>query len=444
MRGLSTAGLLALAPLARPAPAPQDDASVDPRRTPIVDVIERVKPAVVSITSEIRTESWFGWSSAPSAGTGVVLFEDGYIITNNHVVEDAREIRVKFDSADDPREYVAALISTNPAEDLALIKIEGDAPFHTITLCESEPILGETVIAIGNALRHSHTVSTGIVSGLHREIKTQNGKAFQNLIQTDASINPGNSGGPLLNINGELIGINTAMQGMAENIGFAIPVAHVRKVLAEKLLALDQARAWLGFDVDENSLEVTRVVPGSPAALADIRPGDRLQALAGHLLANLEGSPSDVFRRVRLSVQPGKDVAVNVRRGARDHEVLLRAWNQIDGLIFERLGLELEVLRTGPRGVNPFLRVTSVQAGGPADEAGFEPGDILANVRSPRMRRARWFQRLVDLALEVSALPSGAAIEVEIWRDLDEDGIYHEIDVSADYSEEFRGHLIVR
>jgi len=434
---LASAALTAARPLAQ-------EMATESRRTPVVEVVERCKPAVVSISSEIRRQVWYGWQDEPSAGTGVVLFEDGYIITNNHVVADARRIQVTFDQSDDPTVYDATIISQKAEEDLALIKIEGDHPFHTITLCESEPILGETVIAIGNAFRHSHTVSTGIVSGLHREIRTREGQVFENLIQTDASINPGNSGGPLLNIHGELIGINSAMQGMAENIGFAIPVNHVRKVLAEKLLALDQARAWLGFDVDENTLTVTRVAPGGPADGAGIKTGDHIEALAGHLLTSVEGDPRDVYRRVRLGIQAGRDVKLRVKRGAQAQEFTLTALNQVDGVLFERLGLGLDVLRLGPRGSSPFLRVTSVQPEGPGGLAGLEVGDLIARVKRPRWPQAQWFQRVEDLGFVLSGLQQGAVLDIEVWRDLDHDRTYAEQDAATDYSEIFQGTITVR
>jgi len=435
----SLALLAALVPSVR-----AQELASDRRRTPVVEVVERVKPAVVSISSEIRTRAWYGYRDEPSAGTGVVLFEDGYIITNNHVVQGANTIQVTFDPADDPRVYPAVIISQNPDNDLALIKIESDEPFHTITLCESDPILGETVIAIGNAFRHSHTVSTGIVSGLHREIQTREGQVFSNLIQTDASINPGNSGGPLLNIEGELIGINSAMQGMAENIGFAIPVAHVRKVLAEKLLSLDQARAWLGFDVDENDLSISRIEPDSPAAQAGLQKGDRLRALAGHLLTTVDGDPRDVYRRVRLSIQPGKEVALRVARGSAEREFKLTGWNQVDGFLFERLGLGLQILRTGTLGETPFLQVTSVQEGGPAGQAGLQAGDILSGVRRPRWTQMRWLQSVQDMAFVVSSLEPGTPLEIVIWRDEDGDQIYNEQDPRTGYSEVFKGKIVVR
>ncbi len=425
--------LVPLAVLAPPVRAAAQD-TLDRRRTPIVEVVEAARPAVVSITTNLRAQMWnpFGSTSGPS-GTGVVIFEDGYIITNNHVIANADAITVSFDEADDRRVYEARPISSVPEEDLALLKIDG-GPFPTVPLSESDPLLGEQVVAIGNAFGHTHTVSTGIVSGLHRDISTREGLRFTNLIQTDASINPGNSGGPLLNINGELIGINSAMLGMAENIGFAIPVARVKRVLSEHLLSLSAASSWLGFDVDERNFVVTNVMPGGPAETAGLQGGDRLVALNG-----MAFEEEDDYRRALLSIRPRDEVNLDVARGKGSRPLKLVAWNRIDGIIYERLGLNLEVIRFG-RNYQPLLRVVAVQPDGPASALGIQPGDVIAAVQ-PRGGRARKPQSLVDLAWIVSRLESGSAMEVELFRDDDKDGIL-ERDVQV--SELYRGTLELR
>jgi serine protease Do len=433
-----------------PQLGPQEE-RVDRRRTPVVELIERVKPAVVSITTNVSRQAsdWFGRTfvidTAGPSGTGVVIYEDGFIITNYHVIAGATQIQVRFDESDDANVYDAVLVSERRGEDLALLKIKADDPFHTVTMCETEPILGEPVIAIGNAYGHSHTVSTGIISGLHRNISTREGLHFDNLIQTDASINPGNSGGPLLNIEGELIGINSAMQGTAENIGFAIPVGRVRKVLSEQLLALSEARAWLGFEVDEETLTVRAVVPGGPADQAGLALGDRLTALDGHLLAVLEGESRDVYRRVRISIQPGEVVPLRVQRGKSELALQITAGNRVDGILFERMGLMLEVVYIGPRGQGrPYLQLRAVQPGGPAEQAGLRAEDVLTTVKRPRRKTDEYFHRPSDLAGVVAQLAPGAVLTVEVWRDLDGDGIYFERDLLSDYSEGLRGPLTVR
>ena len=442
---ISTAVLFALLPFQSP-----QELLDNRRNTPVVEVVERVKPAVVSISTNVPVvrRDLFGMryldeqGEGPS-GTGVVIYEDGFIITNFHVIEKATEIQVRFDPSDDERVYEAKRVSERPKEDLALLKIEGEGPFRTVTMCDSDPILGETVIAIGNAFGHTHTVSSGIVSGLHRNIGTNSGLVFENLIQTDASINRGNSGGPLLNVNGELIGINNAMQDTAENIGFAIPVAHVRKVLSEQLLDLAAARTWLGFDVDEETLVIQNVVPDGTADKAELKPGDRLVGLAGHLLTAPEGDLRDLYRRLRLSVQPLTKVDLEVQRGKTKKRVELLAWNLVDGILFERLGLGVAQVNIGPRGGNPFLQVTAVQENGPAGLAGCKIGDILTTLQRPN-QRPRWFQRAEDLAVAISRLPAGTVVEIQLWRDLDQDQIYFEYDERSGYLEGLKGPLTLR
>jgi len=442
--------LALLSPVASPSVPWQEGG--DPRRTPVVEVVERVRPAVVSITTNIpvvQQDLFFRRVvQAQSSGTGVMVYEDGFLITNFHVVRDATSIEVRFDEGDDAAVYQAVTVSSNPDEDLALLKIEGDGPFPVVSLTSEEPILGEPVVAIGNAYGRSHTVSTGIVSGLHRKVDTPEGLHFENLIQTDASINPGNSGGPLLNIHGELLGINTAMQNTAENIGFAIPVEHVKLVLSEHLLALGQARAWLGFDLDEETMRVRSVVPGSPGELAGMQVGDKLLALNGQLLHGVEGEARDVYRRVRLAIQPEATVPFKIRRGTQEFEFDLVAWNKIDGILFERLGLGLDTVRLrtvgfGRRGGEAYLSVKYVQPDGPAERAGLEVGDLLWTLQRGSGKET-WFQSPYDLALQLARLPSGEELKMQLWRDVDGDQIFMEKDPASDYSELFRGALRLR
>ena len=237
-----------------PEQAAQD---YDRRITPEVLVVRSTAPSVVYIETDVKqvVRTWLGDTErmAQSSGSGAVIFDQGYIVTNYHVVRGANAIRVSFDKTYDDKVYEARLISYVAEEDLALIKIDGPSPFPTVPLgISSDLMIGEKVLAIGNPYGQTNTVSSGIISGLHRELEIPaENLSFTNLIQTDASINPGNSGGPLLNINGDLIGINAAMRTGAENIGFAIPIDRVVQVLEEHLLSTRLAAAWLGFEVDE-------------------------------------------------------------------------------------------------------------------------------------------------------------------------------------------------
>ncbi|MEW6072930.1 MAG: trypsin-like peptidase domain-containing protein [Planctomycetota bacterium] len=419
---------LALSPrLAAPARAQAEDRDLQRRITPVVQVVREARPSVVFIQSngagEVVQDFWGRIRQIPTAitGSGVVIFEDGYIVTNNHVVDGATKIQVSFDQADDPRAYDAQIISQDSRNDLALIKIDGDRPFPALRLGSNDPLLGESVIAIGNPYGQTHTVSTGIVSGLHRNVKVppRDGRGpvleFTNLIQTDAAINAGNSGGPLLNINGELIGINAVVNAVAENIGFAIPVDHVRHVLNDHLLSLDRARAWLGFDLDPERFVVREVTPGGPAALAGLRIGDRLESLAGKPLTNAE-----TYRLTRLAVQPLDEVPLEITRDRRREKLVVQAWNGLDGYLFERLGVSVEPTLLSP-GMRRYLRVTEVQPTGPS--AALQPGDILDAVQvegTPLKRLAA----KDELMWVLSTLPPQSRIKLFILRDDDADGQY--------------------
>ncbi len=215
--------LLAGGALAEPPDA------INLRRTVVVDVVDKTKDAVVYISTTkmvARRVSPFSddpfWQQfdmggtvkvpANSLGSGFIVHRDGYVVTNNHVIDRARTINVELS---DGRKLPAELISADAEADLAILKIESDKPLPTLQLGDSSDLMiGEPVIAVGNPLGYSHSVSTGIVSAIHRDLNDDRGKAMlADLVQTDAAINPGNSGGPLLNAYGQVIGINTAIRG---------------------------------------------------------------------------------------------------------------------------------------------------------------------------------------------------------------------------------------
>src|SRR5207253_4915796 len=170
-------------------------------------------------------------------GTGVVIDERGYIITNFHVVDGVQKIEVTLaDGAD----YVAQLVASEPTADLAVIKISAPGKLPVITTgTSSDVLIGETVVAVGNAYGYHDTVTEGIVSALHRSVQVSDSQGYEDLIQTSAQINPGNSGGPLVNIDGEMIGINVAVRAGAQGIGFAIPVDKAMNIAA-KLLSVER------------------------------------------------------------------------------------------------------------------------------------------------------------------------------------------------------------
>src|SRR5207302_406273 len=226
-------------PVATTAAAPPD---LNLRRTVTVDVVRKTKDAVVYIsTTKLARTSPFGDDpffrqffqqnvQVQSLGSGFVIHADGYVVTNNHVIDRAREITVELS---DGRKLGAELLAADPDADLAILKIKSDKPLPYLELGDSSDLMiGEPVIAVGNPLGYSHSVSTGIVSAIHRSLGDATVK-LEDLIQTDAAINPGNSGGPLLNAYGQVIGINTAIRGDAQNIGFAIQINRMRDLIPE-------------------------------------------------------------------------------------------------------------------------------------------------------------------------------------------------------------------
>src|SRR5204863_7865089 len=275
------------------------------RRTPIVVVAHNVLPAVVNIQTEgtIRRREvdpffdpfgFFGGNreyKTQSLGSGFVWSSDGIVVTNNHVVEGASLISVNFN---DGSKLWAKLIGVDPDSDVAVLRVSAKglatAPIGT----SADLMIGESVVAVGNPFGLSGTVTTGVVSALGRSVPSkEQGRTFTDFIQTDASINPGNSGGPLLNIEGKVVGINTAILGNAQGIGFAIPVDRARKVIQDLLRYGQVHSAWIGAVTNTITPEeakrlairatrgaiISRIFAGSPAQSAGLRPGDVITAV---------------------------------------------------------------------------------------------------------------------------------------------------------------------
>ncbi len=254
-------------------------------------------------------------------GSGVIVSPDGYILTNNHVVESADDIEVILN---DSRRARAKVIGTDPDADLAVLKIELDR-LPVIVLGNSDSLqVGDQVLAIGNPFGVGQTVTSGIVSALGRNQLGIN--TFENFIQTDAAINPGNSGGALVDINGNLLGINTAIysrSGGSMGIGFAIPVSTAKLVLEGIVKDGQVTRGWIGVEPSELTPElaqtfgvaaqqgviITGVLQNGPAALAGIKPGDVVTGVAGHGVHNV----SELLTQV-ASLKPGIAASVDVQR----------------------------------------------------------------------------------------------------------------------------------
>lgn len=288
------------------------------RETPVVRAVKKVSPAVVNISSEyeIRTRSnpfsrhridpffdsffkdFFDLEQEQkykrsSLGSGVIIDGTrGFVLTNAHVIAETGTIRIILK---DEREFAAQIVGADPDSDLAVLKIDADGSLPAIDMGNSDGLMiGETVIAIGNPFGFSNTVTTGVISALNRSIRAQNTE-YHDFIQTDASINPGNSGGPLLNIDGELIGINTAIYAKAQGIGFAIPINKARRIVSDLIKHGQVIQSWIGLSVqtlddrlarylqlpDLKGVIVRSVTRDSPADRVGMQAGDVIVSM-GH------------------------------------------------------------------------------------------------------------------------------------------------------------------
>ncbi|MHC4908102.1 MAG: trypsin-like peptidase domain-containing protein [Planctomycetota bacterium] len=380
-------------------PAPIDEDARQLRRTPVVDVFERCRNAVVNISSrEIVTVrspfgSLFDMFDAPrpggrggrqverqSVGSGFVIHPEGYIITNAHVVARTTDRKAIFP---DGREYEARIIAVDEESDLAMLKVDAGQPLETLPFGRSTDLMiGETVIAIGNPLGFQHTVTAGVVSALDRDLQFSRDQVMRGLIQTDASINPGNSGGPLLNVLGELIGVNAAIRGDAQNMSFAIPVDKLQRVLPDLLDVHRRYGFTSGLVVSSfDAAQVIGVEPGSPAQQAGFRVGDLITSIDGETVNRAVDYHIGLIGR-----RPGDEIDVLVSRDGKpvERELRLGVRPRPDGrqLASRRLGVEMQLLpndlaRRMRLANGTGLLVTDVERGGPADRAGVEAGDVL-------------------------------------------------------------------
>ncbi len=382
------------------------------------DLAERVSPGVVNIqTSKTVSaprvpnpfEEFFGGPSfempegefkVPSLGSGFVISPDGYIVTNNHVAEEVDKITVAFL---DGVELPARVVGRDPKTDIALIKVDSAKELPSLPLGDSSRLRpGDWVVAIGNPFGLSHTVTAGIVSALGRNIGQG---PYDDFIQTDAAINPGNSGGPLLNLQGEVVGINTAINPRANTVGFSVPINMAKEILPQLRTAGRVTRGWMGVYIQHitpdlaEALEleggakgalVSKVDPRGPAAAAGIERGDVIVEFDGKPIQEMEDLPrlvaaTPVSSSVEVGlVRDGKRKNLSVKVGELEEgEAVARAETKEEGptafgmrvqnvtpALAEQLGLDEAV----------GVVISSVEPGSAADEAGLRPRDVIVEV----------------------------------------------------------------
>ncbi len=413
--GLGAAALalvMLLAGWALSSPARADRAS---RTTPVVRVVRAVSPAVVNISTIRRRrmrifstgdrfmdrffEDFFGPMERRqrTLGSGVIIDgHKGLIVTNSHVVRQATEIKVQLA---DKRTYRAEVVGADPESDLAVLRIRSQGPLPQVRLGNSDDLMiGESIIAIGNPFGLSHTVTVGVVSALGRKVRAGDNTWLHDLIQTDASINPGNSGGPLLNTDGEMIGINTAIYQNAQGIGFAIPVNRVKRVVNDLVRFGQVIPVWLGLELQElnpalaahfglerpRGVLVLEVMKDSPAARAGIERGDLILTLNRH---RLEGISDYAARLGGLAAGSRVKLGIKDQRGKRTVELVARVFplKRAQEVAWRRLGFSVtEMSRALARrhGVPPgsAVAIERLRPGSQAARIGLRPGDLIRQV----------------------------------------------------------------
>jgi serine protease Do len=363
-----------------------------------------------------------------SSGSGVIVDQSGYILTNNHVIENAQDITVRLS---DSRKLTATLVGRDPKTDLAVLKVTASGPLPTAELGDSDRLrVGQWVIAIGNPFGLDRTVTVGIVSATARN--RVGVTTYENFIQTDASINPGNSGGPLLNLDGRVIGINTAIVAAGQGIGFSIPINEAKVVMAQLIAKGRVVRGWLGIAIQDVSDElaasfgvreregvlVADVMKGGPGEAAGLKAGDVIVGLDGGRIREVP----ELQRRV-ANVAPGQNVAIVVVRDRTQQTLRVRVGEMpTDEPIVampeggpEGFGLQVEPLapdmaeRLGLTFAEGLL-VVDVASGGPADRAGLRRGDVIREVGRQPVHDAPSLQRAL------AAVPAGRSVLLWVHR----------------------------
>jgi len=391
------------------------------RETPVVRAVRKVSPAVVNISSvyEVRkrTGPFSGYGLNPffeeffkdffdprferrqqytSLGSGVIIDgRKGLILTNAHVIQKTGTIKVMLQ---DEREFEAKIVGADSDSDLAVLQISSETQLPDVSMGNSDDLMiGETVIAIGNPFGFSHTVTTGVISALNRSIRTED-REYHDFIQIDASINPGNSGGPLLNINGELIGINTAIYAKAQGIGFAIPIGKARKIISDLIQYGEVKKAWIGIivqDMDEKlagylnvgakkGVIVTMVEAQSPAEKAGVEESDIILSIEKKRISSV-----DDYEAVTKMLAAGDALHAELWRGGEKKTVTIKTrlfpLELAEDLAFKLLGISVDDLTQDNRrlydvSASQGVVIVKIKKQSYLGHIGAEPGDVIRQI----------------------------------------------------------------
>jgi serine protease Do len=403
---------------------------VNLRRTVTVEVVERTKNAVVNISAmKMIAEQSDPFAGNPffqrfggmgqtvyvpgnSLGSGFIVHPSGYVVTNNHVIERARKITVELN---DGRKLPAELISSDAGADLAILKISDPKGFPTVPLGDSSDLMpGEPVIAVGNPMGYSHSVSTGIVSAIKRDLKDEQGNTvMSDLIQTDAAINPGNSGGPLLNAYGQVIGINTAIRGDAQNIGFAIQVNKLRDLIPDLMNPAQVKKLVVPMKLVEKRqitppANMTTQIEWSGAGSDKTRFVDSINC----------HKPADIIDAYAtlLSVTANKPIVIRFTDGSSE-KITPTVAPVPDAVVQakKKLGIGIEQMTAAMAQeyhveVEDGLFINEVARGSVAAKTGIQPGDVLVQLGMYRV------STLDDLAKLLPHVPSHGRVRVQVVR----------------------------
>ena len=406
------------------------------RETAVVKAVSAVSPAVVNISSAYvvrkRSSPFSGFGLNPffeeffrdffdprferrqqhtSLGSGVIIDgKKGLILTNAHVIQKTGTIKVMLENE---LEFEARIVGVDPDSDLAVLKIDSEKRLPAIKMGSSDDLMiGETVIAIGNPFGFSHTVTTGVISAINRSIRAED-RVYHDFIQIDASINPGNSGGPLLNINGDLIGINTAIYAKAQGIGFAIPISKARKIISDLIQYGEVKQAWIGITVQnmddklasylevpgKKGVIIKSVEPKSPADKAGLKDSDIILSI-GNKKINSVGD----YKSVAKSLVAGDTMQAKLWRSGKRKTVAVKTklfpLDLAEDLAFKLLGIKVNEITKGIKrkyrlATREGVVISKIKKKSYLARIGAEPGDVIRQIDDYTIQDSEDFKKAI-------------------------------------------------